>query len=150
MEINPDTLNPKSPVEEELAAKFRSTREALGQLALKTLERLPRMLRLPLIDGSELVMVHGSIADPTSEISYEMSDDEVAALLDDDPADIVICGASHVPFTRELEEQRVIGLGSVGQAPEGDHAHFAIVTPSMTGTLIEQSWVRWRDAPPHE
>ena len=31
--------------------------------------------------------------------SHELTDDELNALLGDDPADIVVCGASHVPLT---------------------------------------------------
>ena len=51
-----------------------------------------------------------------------MSDDEIRRLLGDDPADIVVCGGSHVPFDRTVMEVRVIGIGSVGEAP-GDIPH---------------------------
>src|SRR6185436_12666473 len=46
-----------------------------------------------------------------------MSDEEISALLGDDPADLVICGGSHVPFDRTVTGVRVINVGSVGEAP---------------------------------
>jgi hypothetical protein len=46
-----------------------------------------------------------------------MSDEEVLSLLGDDPADVVICGGSHVPFDRMVGGVRVINVGSVGEAP---------------------------------
>jgi hypothetical protein len=52
-----------------------------------------------------------------------MSDEEISALLGDDPADVVICGGSHVPFDRMVAGVRVINVGSVGEAPSiGDDA----------------------------
>ncbi|MBC7858370.1 MAG: metallophosphoesterase, partial [Burkholderiaceae bacterium] len=35
----------------------------------------------------------------------------------DDPADLVICGGSHVPFDRTVSGVRIINVGSVGEAP---------------------------------
>ncbi|HJL32668.1 MAG TPA: hypothetical protein RMI62_26505, partial [Polyangiaceae bacterium LLY-WYZ-15_(1-7)] len=54
----------------------------------------------------------------------------------DDPADVVIVGAAHVPFLRAVDDTRVVGLGSVGEAPEGGVAHFAIIRPRMDGAEI--------------
>ena len=45
------------------------------------LEKLPERRRIPMIDGSEILMVHGSPADPTVEITHDMEDDEILALL---------------------------------------------------------------------
>lgn len=72
-----------------------------------------------------------------------MSDEELLALIADDPADIVACGGSHVPFQRDLADVRVLGLGSVGESPEGGVAHYAVITPKIEGTIVEQAWVRY-------
>lgn len=141
VKVDPDSLEPSDGEQAEMAERFRETRRALGELALKFVERLPDRRRIPLVDGSEVLMVHGSPADPTVEMSADLEDDELITLCADDPADIVVCGASHVPFQRALPEQRVVNVGSVGQAPEGTVAHFTVLTPRMDGTLIEQTWV---------
>ena len=72
-----------------------------------------------------------------------MSDDEMRSLLADDPADIIVCGGSHVPFQRVLEEVHVVNVGSVGAAPEGRVAHYTIITPRMDGTEVLQNYVEY-------
>ncbi|MEQ8454281.1 MAG: metallophosphoesterase family protein [Sandaracinaceae bacterium] len=143
VEISPEDLTPESESQHAKAAAFLETRRAIGELALKYLEKLPVTRRIPMIDGSEIVMVHGSPADPTLEMSHDMSDEELSALVADDPADVIVCGASHVAFQRDLDGVRIVNVGSVGEAPEGGHAHFTVITPRMDGTLIEQSWVTY-------
>ncbi len=53
---------------------MRATREALGQLILQRMRRLPTHHRLPLEDGGELLLVHGSPADPAEAMTHHMSD----------------------------------------------------------------------------
>jgi len=141
--LDPSRLVPKTDLERQRRETFLRTREAVGELVLRYLERLPDALRVPMVDGREIVVVHGSPAAPTLEIGHDMPDEEVLALIGDDPADIVACGGSHVAFQRAVSEVRVLGLGSVGESPEGGVAHYAIVTPRLDGTLVEQSWVRF-------
>ncbi|MGB0679394.1 MAG: metallophosphoesterase family protein [Polyangiales bacterium] len=120
---------------------FRQSAAALGELVRERIRRLPDRLRLPLIDGSELLMVHGSPADPYEELSADLSDARMEALIAGDSADIIICGASHVPFERRLSEHLVVGVGSVGAAPGGQHADYAIVDTCPTGHRIALQWV---------
>jgi predicted phosphodiesterase len=141
--IDPSRIEALDPREAERLARFRKTREAVGQLVLEQLRRLPQTLRIPMIDGQEILVVHGSPADATTEITHDMSDEEIGALLDDEVADMVICGASHVPFQVDLGEVRVVNVGSVGEAPEGGIAHFTVVTPRMDGTEILQDYVAY-------
>lgn len=141
--LDPEKMIPKTDDERARLKQFVDTRAAVGELVLKYLERLPDSLRVPMIDGREIVIVHGSPANPLIEITHDLTDDEMLALVADDPADIVACGGSHVPFQRDVSEVRIVGLGSVGASPEGGVAHFCIVTPKMEGTAIEQTWVRY-------
>lgn len=141
VEVAPERLAPTSERERALAERFLATRAAIGELALKFLERLPERLRIPMMDGSEILVVHGSPLDPSTEITHDLDDEELYHLLAGDPADVVICGASHVAFQRELDGVRVVSVGSVGQSPEGGLAHFTIVTPRVDGMLVEQTFV---------
>jgi predicted phosphodiesterase len=115
--LDPDELSPRSDHERERLDRMRETREALGELILQRIRRLPTHARLPLEDGGELLLVHGSPADPGEALSHDMSDEEVNALLGDDGADVVVCGASHVPFDRTVSGVRIVNVGSVGEAP---------------------------------
>lgn len=141
--VDPSKLVPMNSKEREKLEAFLHTRKTVGELVLESLRRLPLSLRVPLIDGSEVVLVHGSPNDPFQEISQDMSDDEILALVSDDPADVVVVGASHVPFQRALEEVHIVNVGSVGAAPEGRIAHFSILTPTPGARTVEQDWLEY-------
>lgn len=141
--VAPERLRPSTPEEAEMAARFANTRRALGDLILRRLADLPQHLRLPMIDGRELLMVHGSPKDPLESIGHEIDDDELRDLLADDVANIVVCGATHVPFIRQIDGIEVVNVGSVGEAPGGAIAHFTLVIPSPSGATIEQTWAEY-------
>jgi predicted phosphodiesterase len=130
--LDPEKLRPKSEHERLRLDRLAEVRRELGELILARLSRLPPSVRMPLDDGGELLLVHGSPADPTEPLSHDMSDEEISALLGDDPADLIVCGGSHVPFDRVVSGVRVINVGSVGEAPRG-HAPFL----HADATLIE-------------
>ena len=132
---------PTDPQSRDALARFQATREAIGELSLARLRRLPERIRIPMMDGREIVMVHGCPADATREMTHDLSPDEILTLVADDPADIIVCGASHVPFRHDVEEISIVNVGSVGQAPEGGIAHMTIITPRMSGAEIQQLWV---------
>jgi len=125
--VDPATIHPRTDDERARLERLSATRTALGDVILHRLRRLPTHERLPLEDGGELLLVHGSPADPSEALTHDMSDEEIGALLGDDPADLVVCGASHVPFDRVVGGVRVINVGSVGEAPGGG-AHIAQAT----------------------
>lgn len=141
--VDPKTLVAQAPGDAEKARAFEETQRALGELLQKRLSQLPRQLRIPMIDGREILLVHGSPKDAFETISHELSDDELAVMLDDDPADLVICGGTHVPFHRVLDEVQIVNVGSVGDAPEGRVAHYTLVSPKVSGAELSQSWVEY-------
>lgn len=137
--LDPAGLHPLTPHEEKMVERMREVRGELGELILERLRRLPSHVRVPLEDGGELVLVHGSPADPGEVLTFDMSDEELNALLGDDPADIVVCGMSHVPFDRMVGDVRIINVGSVGEAPgEPRVAHATWITSLPSGVEVEQ------------
>ncbi len=134
----PEKLTPKTDEERARTERFVRTRKEVGELVLRHLLALPYALRVPLADGRELLVSHGAPVDPTIEITHDLDDDEMLSLVATDPADIVATSGGHVPFVRDLGDIRVVGVGSVGESPEGDHAHFVLITPRYDGTVIEQ------------
>jgi len=143
IEIDPTTLRGIDEASRARIEGFRKTREALGELVLHEVKKLPERLRIPLIDGREILVVHGSPHDSRVEITHDMDEHEVESLVDDDPADIVVCGASHIPFRIPLAATEVLSVGSVGRSPEGRVAHFAVLTPRMDGAEIVQDFVEY-------
>jgi predicted phosphodiesterase len=140
--LDPAGLRPQSEHEQQRLDRMRATREALGDLILQRIRRLPTHARIPLEDGGELLLVHGSPADPAEALTHDMTDEEIGALLGDDPADVVVCGASHVPFDRMMGGVRVINVGSVGEAPVSAGvpvAHATWVESTPQGLRVEQT-----------
>jgi predicted phosphodiesterase len=134
--LDPEGLQATSEHEEKMVARMRDVQGQLGELILQRVRRLPTHERIPLEDGGELVLVHGSPLDPGEALTFDMTDEEIDALLGDDPADIVVCGMSHVPFDRMVGEVRVVNVGSVGEAPDGG--------ASITGrrsTIAHATWI---------
>jgi predicted phosphodiesterase len=140
--LDPGRLAAKSPHERARLGRLAEVRHELGDVILARLSGLPATYRLPLDDGGELLLVHGSPFDPTEALSHDMTDEEISALLGDDPADIVVCGGSHVPFDRTVSGVRVINVGSVGEAPAGTgpfaHADATLLDVGRRGA----SWSR--------
>jgi predicted phosphodiesterase len=135
-------LTPRVPEDEPKRAQFLETRKAVGALVLKALEKLPTFLRAELADGRELLALHGAPRDPGAEITHDLDDDELSALLGDEPADIVVVAGAHVPFQRELGPTRIVGLGAVGEPLGPDRAaHVVLVTPRYDGAVIEDVFV---------
>ena len=135
-----DTVRARSEHERARLDRLAAVRRELGELILARLARLPQTVRLPLDDGGELVLVHGSPSDPLEPFTHDMSDAEISALIGDDPADIIVCGGSHVPFDREVSGVRVINVGSVGEAPAGSgsgshHADATLIEFAPAGEI---------------
>jgi predicted phosphodiesterase len=143
--VDPSSLVPIDEAQRRQARVFAETRGAIGDLVAERLRRLPEQQRIPLVDGREVLMMHGSPADSTREISHDLSDDEILALLDDDPADIIVCGSTHVPFQRTVGEYHIVNVGSVGAAPEGQIAHYTVLTPRMSNADILQDWISYEE-----
>ncbi len=134
--VEPGDLEPSNPAEEARLERLLSFHDELGELIVARLARLKDTARLPLESGHEMLVVHGSPMDPTESMSAEMDDEELNALLGDDPADVIVCGGSHVPFVRQLDEIRIVNVGSVGESPTPGIANATIIESSPLGVDI--------------
>ncbi len=137
-EIDPSKLKATTAEERARVQRLREVKRELGELIIARLGKLPTSARLPLESGQEAVVVHGSPVDPTEPMCSDMEDTELRALMGDDPADLVICGASHVPFGRQVGDVQIVSVGSVGESPATGYAHATIVDASASGLSIEQ------------
>ncbi len=136
--LDSDELSAKNEHEKSRIARMDAVQEELGELILERLKRLPTHVRIPLEDGGELLLVHGAPADPAEALTHDMTDEEIDALIGDDPADVIVCGMSHVPFDRMIGDIRVINVGSVGEAPGANVAHATWIESRPTGLVVEQ------------
>jgi predicted phosphodiesterase len=147
--LDPSALHPRSEHERDRLDRMKAARDALGELILQRIRRLPTHRRIPLEDGGELLLVHGAPSDPAEPLTHDMTDAEINALLGDDPADVVVCGASHVPFDRMIGGVRIVNVGSVGEAPGAGSrvAHATWIESTPRGVRVEPITVPLDDAP---
>ena len=137
-QVDPNKLSATTEVERNRIERLRQVQHELGEIIVTRIGQLPTVASLPIESGHALLAVHGSPLDPSEPFSIEMSDEELLALLGDEPGDIIVCGGSHVPFDRSVADVRIVNVGSVGEAPGGGHAHFTIVTTSPLGINVQQ------------
>jgi predicted phosphodiesterase len=135
-QVEPESLVAHNDQEQQRIDRLIEFHAELGDLIVARLGRLKNMARLPLDSGHELVVVHGSPADPTVALTFDMDDEELSALLGGDPGDIVVCGASHVPFQRELGDIRIINVGSVGESPSPGVANAVMLETSAFAVTV--------------
>lgn len=141
--LDPARLHPRDPREAERVKRLVDTRDALGELILARLRRLPQALRLTMPQGDEWLVVHGSPRDPDEAITHDLDDDELLAMLGDEGARVVVCGSSHVAFERRIDNTLVVGVGSVGESPEGGIAHYTLIRPTADGPAVDARWVAY-------
>ncbi len=155
--LDPTGLKPRDDYQRARLKRLIEVRDELGPQLLTRLAKLPQLARHPLAGGRQLLLVHGSPSDPLEPLTHDMSDAIIAKMLGDDPADVVLCGGSHLPFTRLVPRfsapgvpasTQVINLGSVGEAAglsgpsQAEHAHASFVESSDDGIEVEQFLVR--------
>jgi predicted phosphodiesterase len=135
-QIDPNKLSATSEVERARIERLRQVHVELGEIIIARLGKLPTIARLPVENGAEMVIVHGSPVDPTEPFSPEMTDEEMLALVGDDPADLIVCGGSHQVFERHLDDVTIVGVGSVGEAPGGGWANAVVIETTQLGIGI--------------
>jgi hypothetical protein len=128
--VDPAMHEPTDEFERARVERLLEIRRELGDAVLRQIGGLPLSHRRSLPTGDELLLVHGSPFDPLEPMTHDLSDDGLLAMIGPDPATLVLCGGSHVPFDRTIARRggpaqtgnllRVVNLGSVGESPGSD------------------------------
>jgi putative phosphoesterase len=114
--------------ESQVLASFPWTAQELGEAGLRFLASLPAQRLLRFSDGHTILAVHASPADDEEGVRRDTPDDELAAMLNGQPWDLLLCAHTHVPLDREVKSRRVVNPGSVGLPFDGDpRASYALV-----------------------
>ncbi len=92
---------------------------ALGDAERAWLASLPKELRLS-ANGADVWVVHGSPLSDTDYIYPSLTARALAIKLGEVRPRVLVCGHSHVPFTKEIAGVRVVNCGSIGRPVDGD------------------------------
>ena len=140
--LDPHKLSATDPEQKARLKRLREVHDELGQLIIARLGKLPTIASLPLESGHTMLVVHGSPRDPAEPMTEDMNEDELIALLGDEPGDLIICGASHVAFERVVADVHIVSVGSVGEAPGGGYAQATLIDATAQGAEVSQFTVK--------
>ncbi|MEP2026766.1 MAG: metallophosphoesterase family protein [Reichenbachiella sp.] len=127
------------PISKEAALSNRTlTRSLVSAENRDYLINLPRHLSLSFVINHQpfhLLMVHGSVKAINDYMVVDYPEDEVLEMMKSQQADVLLCGHTHKPFHRVIQDgdafKHVINIGSVGKPKDGD--------PSICYALVELS-----------
>jgi predicted phosphodiesterase len=118
---------------DEHEVDWSAERARLGEERIARVASWPLTAELSLDDLGAVLFCHAVPSSDDPIFTRITPDDEVAALLGDVAADLLVCGHTHVQFDRRLASGlRVVNAGSVGQPYEGRRGAFwALVGPEV-------------------
>ncbi|MFP4345718.1 MAG: YfcE family phosphodiesterase [Anaerolineales bacterium] len=98
---------------------FQWAYEQLSPESRRYLRSLSRQMRLRL-EGYRILLVHGSPDSVSEHLTPETSESRLRQLAKRASADLILCGHSHRPFVRKVQDVWFVNTGSVGRPEDGD------------------------------
>lgn len=105
---------------EERDANFRWTVSQLSFDWYSFLRGLPFEQRAEMPGYGSVLAVHGSPLSDEIGVWADTSDDDLREMLSNSDSRLLLCGHTHRPLDRSLDDVRVINVGSVGLPLDGD------------------------------
>jgi putative phosphoesterase len=119
-------LNPA--ITEMGLAIYRWTRARVGEETRAFLRALPERLSLE-INGCRLLLTHGSPRHVREYLRPRLSDEELAPVVQDLEAEVLLIGHTHIPMARRVAGTWIFNPGSVGFPKDGDpRASYALLS----------------------
>jgi len=91
----------------------------MGEEEKSWLLNLPPEINIQ-IEGVSFLIVHGSLLSDADYIYPSITSIGLSSKMKDKKTDVLVCGHSHIPFIKVVNNIRVINCGSVGKPIDGD------------------------------
>jgi putative phosphoesterase len=98
---------------------FKWAHENLSKKNRKYLRFLSQEMRLK-VKGHRILLTHGSPTSNSEHLTPDTPEKRLRELAQMAKADVIICGHSHQPFVRQVDDVWFINTGSVGRPDDGD------------------------------
>ena len=100
----------------------------LGAERIDRIARWPATVELEVSGLGNVLFCHATPSSDTDILTAVTPDEDVATALTGVPADVVVCGHTHVQYDRRVGNTRLVNAGSVGMPYEGSpDARWAIL-----------------------
>lgn len=97
------------------ASAVEWTRDNISPKNMTFLKKLPEKLTF-----GDIAIFHGSPSDPDEYVYPMMSPERLSGFLDQVGKKILVLGHTHVQWSLELDDEKIINPGAVGQPRDGD------------------------------
>ncbi len=116
---------------------FKYAYKSLSKKSRKYLRFLSREVRMK-VKGRRILLTHGSPKSDKEHLTPDTPEERLRKLAKKAEADVIICGHSHRPFARQVDDVWFINTGSVGRPDDGDpRACYAILQISKEDILVQ-------------
>lgn len=95
------------------------TRQAVRPENKAYLRGLLKRLEFRVYD-TNFLLVHGSPRRINEYLYENRPEHSLARLFQEEKADVIVCGHTHLPYVKELDDKRLLNSGSVGKPKDGD------------------------------
>ena len=92
----------------------------LGKRSQRYLAGLPEQLSYRLLDGSRLLVAHGSPVSCEDAIYPSITEQGAERKIARIHPDVLVCGHTHIPFVKRVGKTLVVNCGSAGHPVDGD------------------------------
>lgn len=127
-----------NPIEEALGDESFAWTKAHTSAANKAFLRgLPPQIRFEQ-GGRRFLLVHGSPRRMNEYLFEDKPDSTFARIAAGADADVIVCGHTHKPYTKQVGETLFVNVGSAGKPKDGDpRACWALIEPASDGLRVE-------------
>jgi putative phosphoesterase len=116
---------------------FKYAYKNLSKKSRKYLRFLSREVRMK-AKGRRILLTHGSPESDKEHLTPDTPEERLRELANKAKADVIVCGHSHQPFARQVDDVWFINTGSVGRPDDGDpRACYAILEISAEDIVVQ-------------
>jgi predicted phosphodiesterase len=101
-------------------ASIQWTRDQLTDDRIRLLQGLPFDRRIHAPDGSTMLIVHANPFDLDRHIFPDMPEDDLAELIGETDAEMLVFGHLHIPFVRRFRNVDLVNIAACGLPRDGD------------------------------
>ena len=91
--------------------------------------------------GKKVLIVHGSPRRINEYLYADRPEESALSMFDEEKVDIIICGHTHLPYTRVINSKCLINVGSIGKPKDGDQ-RAAYTVLRLTESSLETEVIR--------
>ena len=114
-----DNWSPTTKQEEELYQNYIYARNHLNRESIEFLLSQPEKCSFE-IGGVSILAVHGSPRSISEGIGENISYEELNEIFSSLEESIVVCGHTHIPCIKKIENKVIFNVGSIGMPLDGD------------------------------